>query len=322
MTMSNPPNTQPRPDSAPLNDRKETVVAPVAKLACPLNGADFSTDHPPGANGDMTVPTYVLVHEHPSWLLPVKKDKRDRTGPDYGEYFARFTADVRERGVLQPIIAFRKGETAETVDGETRRLAALMAGVDSVPILVYGQPLSDADLVLAQLQSNEMRLGFSELERAELYATLMQLNGWTQAELARFIHVSPSRVSRVMSISQRLPEELRLLIGEGDGKIPPSSAYHLSRLPTPEVMKDMAEKIVKGLLCRDAVGSAVTEYLRKGKGTKKDKPVKVTIEGVTVIIATQELQKIFSLLASLDAALKKLEKHGLPLSALPSLLRT
>ena len=106
------------------------------------------------------VPTFLLVHKSPAWLLPVKEDKRTRTGADYAEYFARFTADVRARGVTQPIIAVLKGDAAETVDGETRRQAALIAGVATVPILLYDRPFSPSELILAQLQANEMRWSF------------------------------------------------------------------------------------------------------------------------------------------------------------------
>lgn len=293
------------------------------KMKPPRGAAEHVSQHAlPDPDGEGPCPPFVLVHKPPSWLLPVKEDKRSRTGSEYVEYFGRFTADVRARGVMQPIIAILKGDAGETVDGETRRLAALIAGVATVPILLYDQPLSPSDLILAQLQANEMRLEFSDLERAEIYAKLMELNGWTQAELARFIHVSPAQVSKVMAISKKLPEKIRALIGEGEGQIPPSSAYHLSRLPTPEAMQEMAEQIVKGLLCRDAVGAAVSEYLGNRKGARKEKPVKLAVDGVTVMIASRDLEKVFGVFALIDAALKKLEKHGLPMSSLPSLLRS
>jgi ParB/RepB/Spo0J family partition protein len=297
---------------------------PVNKKMIPPHGAvEHVPDHPlHTANGERPIPTFVLVHKSPSWLLPVKEDKRSRMGAEYAEYFARFTADVRARGVTQPIIAILHGDAAETVDGETRRQAALIAGVATVPILLYDRPLSPSDLILAQLQANEMRLEFTDLERAEIYARLMELNGWTQAELARYIRVSPAQVSKVMAISKRLPDSIRALIGESEGKIPASSAYLLSRLPSPEAMQEMADKIVQGLLSRDAVGAAVSDYLGRRKGTKKEKPVKVTVEGVTVTIASHDLEKVFGAFGLIDAALKKLEKHGLPMSSLPSLLRS
>jgi ParB/RepB/Spo0J family partition protein len=294
---------------------------PQESIGCQVAGNHLSDNPLYDPKSARPIPTYLLVHEHPSWLLPVEDDKRDRGSTEYAEHFSRLTADVRVRGVMQPIIAVRKGKAAQIVDGQTRQFAALMAGVATVPILVYDQPLAESDLIIAKLQSNEMRLGFSDLERAEIYARLMELNGWTQAELARFVNVSPAQVSKVMRISKKLPEEIRLLIGDGDGQIPPNSAYHLSRLPAPEQMKEMAEKIVNGLLKRDAVETAVADCLGKRKGSKKEKPIKVVVCGITVIFSGQDIKQIFDGFAQLDAALKKLEKHALPLASLPSLLR-
>ena len=136
----------------------------------------------------------------------------------------------------------------------------------------------------------------------------MEMNGWTQAELARYIHASPAQVSKVMAISKKLPEAIRALIGESEGQIPPSSAYHLSRLPTPEAMQEMAEQVVKGQMRRDAVGAAVSDYLGKRKGAKKEKSVKVVVGSVTVIIASQELERVFGAFAILEEALKKIRE--------------
>jgi ParB/RepB/Spo0J family partition protein len=267
------------------------------------------------------IPTYTLVREAPSWLIPVRQDKRNRQGSEYEDFFRRMMDDVRDRGVLQPIIAIRMGEFGETIDGETRRLASLAVGIKTVPILLFDQALSESDLIVAQLQSNEVRLDFSDLERAEIYAKLMALNGWSQCQLARFIHASPAQISRVMSVSNKLPDDLKALIGDGGGKIPPSSAYHLSRLPNVDLMREMASKIRNGALVRDHVEFEVAQHLGKRK-VKKIKPVKLKVAGVTMIIDGPELQNVFAALAQIDGALKKLEKHGLPLSSLPTLIKT
>ena len=156
--------------------------------------------------------TYVLVHRHPSWLLPVANDKRTREGNDYQQHFANFFADVKTRGVQQPLIAVVDGEMARVIDGETRRQAALLAGIDSIPILVYQDALTGNDLVIAQLQANAQRRDFTELELAAIYAELMKLNNWSQADLARNIHVSPGRVSKILAISMNLCTEVQAMI--------------------------------------------------------------------------------------------------------------
>ncbi len=266
-------------------------------------------------------PGATLVHWHPSLLLPVRQDRRKRTGEEYESYFRRLVEDIRSRGVVQPIIAVRKGEQGETVDGETRRLAALVGSVQDVAVLLYEHELSEADLLVAQLQANEMRLGFTDIERAEIYSTLMNLHGWSQSQLARNIHVSEGQVSRVMAVSKKLPDDVKAMIGDGDGKIPPSSAYQLSRLPGAELMREMAGKIASGLLRRDDVESEVVRFLGKRNKTQA-KPVKIKLGSVTMILEDADFDKVTASLVQLDNALKKLQKHGLPLSSLGAMLKT
>lgn len=270
------------------------------------------------ANLVQCMPACELVHWPPSWPLSVRRDKRVRTGTDYQEYFSQICQDVKTRGVIQPIIAVRKGDVGETIDGETRRLAALVCGCATIPVLLYDHELSESDLIVAQLQANEIRREFTDLERGDIYARLMQLNGWSQAQLARCIHVKPAQISRVMAVSSKLPEDVRAMIGEGEGKIPPSSAYQLSKLSTPELMRDFAAKVSQGHLTRDGLESEVARH--SGKRRKREKPVKVAMNGITLIFAERGLENIVSALALLEGAIKKLQRHGLPLASLPSLV--
>lgn len=295
-----------------LNPNGEAHLAPAKHAAVP----EGLVEH-----GKQELQEYQLVHWPPSWLLPVRQDKRVRTGSEYQDYFSRFCHDVKARGVVQPIIAVRNGDAGETVDGETRRLAALLSGQATVPVLLFENELSESELILAQLQANEMRREFTDLERAEIYARLMHVNNWSQSQLALHIRVKPAQVSKVMAVSSKLPEDLRAMIGEGDGKIPPSSAYLLSRLPTAESMRDLAGKISQGHLKRDELAAEVARRLGK-QSCKKEKPIKVTLHGMTLVITEADPEKLSSLLALVDGAIKKLQKHGLPLASLPSLLKT
>src|ERR1019366_3843713 len=127
--------------------------------------------------------------------------------------------DVRTRGVQQPIIAYREGERLRVLDGETRRLASLLAGIDSVPVLAYETAPPESELALMALQANALRLDMEDLEYATVYNDLMTLQGISQMELAELLHVSPSQVSKRMRIFNNLPEDLRGLIGRGEGKL-------------------------------------------------------------------------------------------------------
>jgi len=61
------------------------------------------------------------------------------------------TEDVRKRGVLGPIHVMRLSERLVVLTGETRRRAALHAGLREVPIVVRDRPLSEAEMAMERL---------------------------------------------------------------------------------------------------------------------------------------------------------------------------
>ena len=259
--------------------------------------------------------TYVLVHRHPSWLLPVANDKRTREGTDYQQHFASFFTDVKTRGVQQPVIAVVEGEVARVIDGETRRQAALLAGLDSVPILVYQSELTDNDLIIAQLQANAQRRDFTELELAAIYAELMKLNNWSQADLARNIHVSPGRVSKILAISMNLCAEVQAMIPLG---LPPRAAYALSRVE-PQHQIELANKCLKEILCVVGVEAQVAKLL--GRREKSQKPIKIVYAGVTAVVKGNVVESLALFAAKIQEAIKRLQKDNLPPEFLAGLLK-
>jgi ParB/RepB/Spo0J family partition protein len=191
------------------NEKKDFGTAPddgklpnaVERAHCPVDDPSL---HPQAAyDGKSKGPLeYTLVHAAPSWLLPVRRDKRSRTGAEYQEFFADFTENVRTYGVLQPIIAVREGDGARTVEGESRRLAALIVGLQMVPVIVYEWELTESELIIAQLISNAQRKDFAEHELAVIYVQLMALNGWSQHQVAEFVHVSSAQVCKVVDLEK------------------------------------------------------------------------------------------------------------------------
>lgn len=259
---------------------------------------------------------YILVHKHPSWLLPVLNDKRTRTGAEYQAYFTNFTADVKARGVQQPVIAVAEGEVARVVDGETRREAALLAGCDSIPILVYQRELSGAELVIAQLQANAQRRDFTPLELAAVYQELMRLNNWSQAELARAIYVCPAQVAKTLAISTKLCPEAQELVAAGN--LVPRAAYAISRLPLQQ-QADLASKAASLPMAAEVVESKVAALL--GNRTGRTKPLKLSFGGVAMTIKGNGVDALRALHAKLAEVLKKLEREGWGDDLLPGLLK-
>jgi len=264
----------------------------------------------------MDLQKYGLVA--PAALRANPNDKRDRSTAAYREWLAALTSDVKKRGIRNPIQAMRDGEGLVVLAGETRRQAAIAAGLDKVPVNILDRPLSAGEMLLEALLENEMRRGWSDLERAEMYAEIMAANEWTQAELAHHLNRKRGQVSKVMAVSSKLPDDLKAVIGKGPGKIGPRAGYQLSRLPDHVAMRELAGKLVDGLLTTDLLEVEIAKRL--GKGTRKPKAVKgKTQKGLSFVLPSDYVTAQTEV-ALLMESLKKAERLGLPLSSVPALV--
>lgn len=98
-------------------------------------------------------------------------------------------ASVRDLGVLQPITAVRTAEGALRVRfGHRRTLAALDAGLDTVPVLVVADEATDdtgqIERLVTQYAENEHRTGLTTAERLSVAAQLTAF-GVTPAQIAK-----------------------------------------------------------------------------------------------------------------------------------------
>jgi ParB family transcriptional regulator, chromosome partitioning protein len=246
-------------------------------------------------------------------------DKRDRSTSAYREWLAQLTRDIKERGIRNPIQAMRNGDVLVVLAGETRRQAAIAAGMDKVPVNILDRPLTAGEMLMEALLENDMRRDFTDLERAEMYADIMKANSWSQVELAHHLKTTPGQVSKVLAVSSKLPEDVKALIGKGEGKVGPRAGYHISRLSDHGAMREMARKLLDGLLTTEALEVEVAK--RVGKRPKKAKVVKgKTPKGLSFLLppdfATAQAE-----VATLMETIKKAEKLGLPLSSVPTLLK-
>jgi ParB family chromosome partitioning protein len=169
--------------------------------------------------------------EAPSGLLQVEvsditvNPRQPRRGVD--EEALRELADsVAEHGLLQPLIVTELQDVEEhepryqLVAGERRWRAAMLAGFDSVPVLVKeATPQETLELALVE---NLQRADLNPLEEASAYQQLIGEFGLTQEQVAE--RVGRSRVTITNSLRLlRLPDAVKeaLLAGrisEGHGR--------------------------------------------------------------------------------------------------------
>lgn len=111
---------------------------------------------------------------------------------------AELAASIRERGILQPLVVRPLGEnTYSIIMGERRHRAALLAGLDEVPILV--RECSDEQAYVDALIENLQRANLSDEEEAEAYIGLLR-QGHSVRQIAARLGIAPSKVSRVTRV--------------------------------------------------------------------------------------------------------------------------
>lgn len=201
--------------------------------------------------------------------------------------------------------------------GNRRAFVCGLLGIPFKALPVDG-PVSEADVIRLRLTENVIRKAMHPLEIADDVSAFQRLAGCSQAQAAAQLGLDEATISKAMGISKRLCPDLRPLVE--NFSLAPSVAYQISRLPELEVQKDIAAKYLAGHLKRDSVEAVVSSRLH-GRKKVKDKPVKGTLPGLTMILNVCDVARARSLIAQFDAALVKIEKHGLPISSLPQLLK-
>jgi len=165
----------------------------------------------------------------------------------FDETALRALADsIEAEGVLQPIMVRpheSRNEHYEIIAGERRWRAALMAGVEKVPVIV--RAAADRAALGLALVENLQRRDLSPMETAEGYDRLMKEFGYAQDELARAVSKSRSQVANTLRLLG-LPQGVRKMLDEGR-----LSAGHARALLGAERPDELACQVVsRGLSVR------------------------------------------------------------------------
>ncbi len=122
-------------------------------------------------------------------------------------------SSIRSRGLLQPIVVRRVGDSFELIAGERRWRAAQRAGLTSVPAIV--RSATDAESFELALIENLQREDLNPLERATAYHNYVALYEITTDELARRLGESRPNVANYLRLLNLSPE-IRQLIASGE----------------------------------------------------------------------------------------------------------
>jgi ParB family chromosome partitioning protein len=185
---------------------------------------------------------------------------------EFDEAALRDLADsIRQKGVLQPVLAEPSGDgTYVIVAGERRVRAARMAGLEKVPVLVR-QFSPDEKLEIALIE-NIQREDLNPIEEALAYKKLMELAGLSQEQMAGRVGKDRSTIANTLRLL-KLPEQAQEAVEKGT--LSPGHARAMLSLVNPADQQLLFRRIMdKGISVREAEELAAAFSAGKRPGQK------------------------------------------------------
>lgn len=136
-------------------------------------------------------------------------------------------ASLRRWGQLSPVVAYRRGEGLELLDGFKRFAAAPPVGLTTLSVRVLEMDEHTAKAAILGL--NRGQHGVRELEEAWIVQALVRDDGLTQVEAAHLLGQHKSWVCRRLALLEKLSDEVKEDMRLG--LLGPALARQLVRLP-------------------------------------------------------------------------------------------
>jgi ParB family chromosome partitioning protein len=129
------------------------------------------------------------------------------------ETLAELTDSVREKGIIQPILAEEQDDGSYLIiAGERRYRAAEQAGLELVPVLP--REFTDEEKLEIALVENLHREDLNPIEQAHALHSLMETAGLTQEELSQRLGMNRSTIANALRLL-KLPMDIQQQIIEG-----------------------------------------------------------------------------------------------------------
>ncbi|MBU1997918.1 MAG: ParB/RepB/Spo0J family partition protein [Candidatus Omnitrophota bacterium] len=126
------------------------------------------------------------------------------------ESLEELTQSIKEKGIIQPILARRRGDAYELIAGERRLRAASMLNLDTVPVII--KDVSDEDSLELALIENIQRQDLNPIEEARAYQFLIDKFQLTQERISEILGKSRASVTntiRLLKLPHEIQEEIK-----------------------------------------------------------------------------------------------------------------
>ena len=177
------------------------------------------------------------------------------------EKLEELTNSIKENGVLQPILVVKDENGYTIVAGERRWRAAKNAGLKEIPAII--KDYTDGKKKQVALIENIQREDLNIVEIAKAIKELMEIDGYTQSEVAKITGKSLPTVSNITRLLKLPDEVLDYLL---EGKLVEGQARALLAVDDKEKQIEIAKKIIEKKLTVREVEKIIygaDDYARK-----------------------------------------------------------
>lgn len=205
------------------------------------------------------------VHELPIEDLIPNEDQPRKNFDE--QSLATLAESIKNLGIFQPIVVRKQKDKYQIVAGERRYRAALMVGLETVPVVVKNY--NTEEMTEVALVENLQREGLDPIEEALAYQGLMNTYKQTQEMISARLGRSRSYIANMMRLLKLAASVQKDLI-EGDltvGQARPllalrSAAQQVEaaeRIKEGELSARQAEQLVKAMMSKKTKSKDTTE---------------------------------------------------------------
>lgn len=159
---------------------------------------------------------------------------------------------IKEKGVIQPLLVRRKGDSYELIAGERRLRAVNSLGLKEIPILV--KDVEDKDSLELALIENIQRQGLNAIEEAHAYQHLMDKFNVTQDKISEVLgkaRVSITNTLRLLKLPHEIQAEIkkgRITFGHGRALLEVEDENHQRKLAQEIISKGLSVREIENMI--------------------------------------------------------------------------
>lgn len=233
-----------------------------------------------------------LINDHSRiWQIDISQIKPNKKQPRRifdGETLAELTNSIKEKGILQPIVARSIGNNEfEIIAGERRWRAAQHAGLKEVPVILKASPDQEA-LELALIE-NIQRENLNPIEEAEACHYLITQYKLTQQQLADKLGKDRATIANLVRLLG-LHKDVRQMLA--DDQITLGHAKVLLALSDQAQQRSFAQKVAEKKISVRELERQIAKALTPNMGTEASSPMSMDISEKFMAGLSEELQKL------------------------------